>query len=181
MRSDEALMEAVSDGEFEAFEEIVRRHQTTAVNIAYHMLNDADRAEEIAQEAFLKILRNAHGYEPTASFKTYLSRVVTRLCYDWLEKNRPLSFDPGRCSSVELDQTDPLQDVLEEERKRAIHKAVHDLPSRQRTAIVLQHFEGFTYEEIAETMETTERAVEGLLTRARRTLKQSLMDSIEIE
>lgn len=176
MRSDEDLMEAVASGQFGAFEELVRRHQETAWSVAYHLLQNADRAEEIVQESFLKILRNARNYHPTASFKTYLTRVTTRLCYDRLEKNHPINFDPEKRPIRSRSDSGPLQNALDEERKRTVREAVRSLPPRQQTAIVLQQFEGFTYEEIAETMETTEKAVERLLSRARKNLREALQE-----
>lgn len=179
MRSDEDLMEAVASGQFEAFEELVRRHQETAWSVAYHLLEDVDRAEEVVQESFLKILRNAASYRPTASFKTYLTRVTTRLCYDQLEKNHPINFDPEKHPPSSRSGSGPLQDALDEERKRTIREAVRSLPARQHTAIVLQQFEGFTYEEIAETMEITEKAVERLLARARKNLREALHEFVE--
>lgn len=181
MRSDEELMEEVASGQFEAFEEIARRHQKTAFGVAYHLLEDSKRAEEIAQEAFLKILRNAEGYEPTARFKTYLIRVVTRLCYDRTEKNKPLSLDPQDGIHESSSDVSPLENMLASERDRTIQEAIYELPPRQRVAIVLQHFEEFTYEEIADAMETTEKAVEGLLSRARGKLKNSLVHLMETE
>lgn len=181
MRTDEDLMQQVASGEYEAFEELVRRHQSTAIGLAYNLVNDPSRAEEIAQEAFLKILRNAESYEPTASFKTYLSRVVSRLCYDHYEKNKPTSYDPTEAFGNESDATSPLEETLDGERREAIQAALDELPKRQRTAIVLQTLEDFTYEEIADTMDTTTKAVERLLARARKTLRKDLIDRVEIE
>lgn len=180
MRTDEDLMLDVAAGNFDAYEEIVRRHRRLAIGLAYNLLNDPSRAEEIAQEAFLKILRNADNYEPSASFKTYLTRVVSRLCYDCSNKNKPVSFNPIDRHDNPGDDSDPLEETLDDERRRAISNALEELPDRQRTAIVLQTLEDFTYEEIADTMDTTKKAVERLLARARETLRKDLMDQIEL-
>lgn len=180
MRTDEELMQQVASGEFEAFEELVRRHRDTAVGLAHSLVNSSSRAEEIAQEAFLKILRNAGHYEPTASFKTYLSRVVSRLCYDHYEKNKPSSFDPTQAYDNRADSDDPLEETLETERQELLATALDELPKRQLTALVLQVREDFTYEEIADVMDTTKKAVERLLARAREKLKDKLADRIEV-
>ncbi len=184
MRTDEELMVDVSEGEFEAFEELVRRYQNLAVSIAYNLLDDSSSAEEVAQEAFLKILRNAENYSPSASFKTYLGRVVSRLCYDRTEKNRPLNLDPVEAAGFRTDETnpaDPLDRLVDNERKQMIRDGLDELTDRQRTAIVLQTFEGFTYEEIAGAMDTTKKSVERLLARARDALKQYLADKVEVQ
>lgn len=170
-------MQQVASGEFEAFEELVRRHQSLAVAIAHNMVNNSARAEEIAQEAFLKILRNAKNYEPKASFKTYLSRVVSRLCYDHTDKNKPASYNPKTSFGNKSDTSNPLEDTLEAERGEAIRDALEDLPKRQCMAIVLQALEDFTYEEIADILETTKKGVEMLLSRARESLRSRLTES----
>lgn len=179
MRTDEDLMLDVASGEFEAFEELVRRHRRLAIGLAHNLLSDSSRAEEIAQEAFMKILRNADNYEPTASFKTYLTRIVSRLCYDRTEKNEPVSFDPLSYHDNPGHGSTPLDETLEDEERKAVADALGQLPDRQRTAIVLQTLEDFTYEEIAETMETTKKAVERLLARARKKLKEVLVEEFE--
>lgn len=176
MRSDEDLMEQVASGEFEAFEELVRRHHSLALALAHSMVQDSHITEEIAQEAFMKILRNADHYEPTASFKTYLSRVISRLCYDFYEKNEPVNYDPKLSYGNKSPTTNPLEQALENERDEAIYDALDELPKRQRTAFILQALEDFTYEEIADTLETTRKAVEMLLKRARETLRDELSE-----
>src|ERR1700736_6116680 len=87
--SDEDLMVAVRSGKTVAFEQLVERHQSSAWNAAYRFLGDATEAEDVAQEAFLRILDAAHRYQPTASFRTYLYRVVTHLCLDHVSKKKP--------------------------------------------------------------------------------------------
>jgi RNA polymerase sigma-70 factor (ECF subfamily) len=86
----EQLMQAVAGGDLSAFNEIVLRHQKLAWGIAYRFLGDRHAAEDIAQEAFLRILDAAPRYKPTAAFPTYLSRIVTRLCLDRARKKRPM-------------------------------------------------------------------------------------------
>ena len=83
-------MLAVAEGDLGAFEQIVLRYQESAWSAAYRFLGDHAEAEDIAQEAFLKILGAAPRYRPTASFRTYLYRVVTRLCFDRARKTRPV-------------------------------------------------------------------------------------------
>lgn len=184
MRTDEELMVAVSEGEYEAFEELVRRYQKLAVSIAYNLLEDSSVAEEVAQEAFMKILRNAENYSPSAAFKTYLGKVVSRLCYDRTEKNRPVNLDPverGGYEPGERTGDDPLDELIDDERRRKIREGLENLPERQRTAIVLQTFEDFTYEEIAGAMDTTKKSVERLLARARKSLQEYLADRVEVQ
>ena len=163
MASDEELMLAVGKGDLNALGEIVLRHQHSAWNIAYRFLGNETDAEDVAQEAFLKLLGAAKRYRPTASFRTYLHRIVTRLCLDWVAKKQPIytnklpeAADPARTASEKL---------ISVERDLAVRKALYKLPPNQRMAIVLKYYEGIGYREIAATMEVTEKAVERLLAR----------------
>jgi len=87
--TDEQLMIAVSKGNVEAFEQIVIRYQRLAWRTAYRYIGNYSDAEEIAQEAFLKILDSAKSYRPSAKFSTYLYKVLSNLCLDHTRKKRP--------------------------------------------------------------------------------------------
>lgn len=175
-RTDEDLMQAASDGDMDAFGELVERHQQTAWKTAYWLVDDAARAEELAQDAFVKILEAAPRYEPTAQFTTYLNRVVTRLCYDWLEKHRPGNLEEYPREARQRTEPSPDDALEEDELQQRLRDALRELPERQRLAIHLQHNEEMSYAEIAEVMEVTEKAVEGLLGRARENLREILGD-----
>lgn len=172
MSTDEELMMRAADGDMDAFEDLVRRHQETALNTAYHFLGNTSRAEDIAQEAFLKILAGASRYRPTAKFTTYLYNVVWHLCVDTYRKSRPQALPeaPRRADPV----NEPDRAALREETSDLVRKAIDDLPARQRMALVLQHYEDLSYEEIAEALDCTTSAVDSLLVRARRALRESL-------
>ena len=172
MATDEKLMMRAGRGDMDAFETLVRRHQDTAVSVAYRYLGDRAQAEDIAQEAFLKILDAAERYEPTAKFTTYLYGVVWRLCVDTYRKKSPMNWD----SSIphEADADPPDARMRRRETAERVQAALAELPPRQRMALVLQHYEGMSYEEIAATMDCTTSAVAALLVRARDTLKEVL-------
>jgi RNA polymerase sigma-70 factor, ECF subfamily len=168
MRSDEELMSEVAQGDLAAFELIVRRHQASAWNAAFHLLGSRDDAEDIAQEAFLRILRAAHRYQPTAAFRTYLYRIVTRLCRDWRRKASPVS-----CPNPDVETSkspSPGDVVAASEERRAVQEALELLPVKQREAVVLRYYEGLSYDEIGQIMGTSKKGVERLLARGRTAL-----------
>lgn len=172
METDEQLMAAVARGDMDAFEDLVRRHQQTALNVAYRFLGNQGDAEDAAQEAFLRILDRAAAYRPTAKFRTYLCSIVTRLCIDTYRKKRPR---PAEDLGLAEDRQDtPSEALAREESARLVRKAVDALPPRQRAALVLKHFEQMSYVEIAGALGCSERAVESLLVRAKQKLKKSL-------
>src|SRR5437867_974093 len=87
--SDEELMLAAGRGALSAFEQLVLRYQSVAWNAAYRFVGDSAEAEDIAQEAFLRVWARADRYRPTALFRTYFYRVLTRICLDHSSKKKP--------------------------------------------------------------------------------------------
>ncbi len=129
-------------------------------------------AEDIAQETFLKILKAAPRYRPTASFRTYLYTIIHRLCLDIRKKSHPYLMDtiPDRPSASPA----AVDNLVFKERKEEIRRALERLPLNQRTAIVLKHGEGLSYAEIAQVMDTSMKSVEMLIRRAREKLHSRL-------
>lgn len=172
MLTDEQLMERTAGGDMDAFEDLVRRHQNTAVSVAYRFLGDRTLAEDLAQDAFLKILAAAPRYEATAKFTTYLYGVVWRLCVDTYRKKTPVQWDPE--VPHEADSPAPESRMAREETAETVRRAIAELPERQRMALVLQNYEDMNYEEIGEALDCSPGAVASLLVRARRTLEDKL-------
>ena len=177
MASDEELMLAVGNGDLQAFEQIVLRHQRSAWNAAYRFLGDRVAAEDIAQEALLRILDAAARYRPTAKFSTYLHRVVTRLCLDYARKKQPAYVDD--LSTATASSPSPQDETASRERSQAVWKALDTLPPRQRMAVVLRYYEGLSGREIAAAMDVSVKGVERLLARARGSLETLLGNFLE--
>ncbi len=173
-RTDEYLMLAVAGGDVDAFGELVRRHQRAAWNVAWRMLHDPAEAEDAAQDAFLKIFDAAPRYRPTASFRTYLYRVISRLCLDRLRKMHPVYTD--RLPPAFSREPAPPEQIMQRESAADVRRALDTLSPRQRMALVLRHFEELSYKEIAEAMETSVKSVERLLSRGREALAEALND-----
>jgi len=175
--SDEQLMLNVRDGVLPAFEQIVLRHQGEAWRVAYRFTGDAAEAEDLAQGAFLRILDAAPRYDPTATFRTYLYRVVTRLCLDYRRKKRPLLSEPLPQAADDSPSPDRLSIQLE--RDSMIQAALETLPPDHRMAVVLRYFEGLSGTEMAQAMGRSVKAVERLLARGRATLAPRLKHLLE--
>jgi RNA polymerase sigma-70 factor (ECF subfamily) len=166
---DALLMVRAAEGDSRAFEDLVIRNQSAAWALAVHYLGDAAEAEDIVQEAFLKLLRAAPRYQPTARFRTYFSRIVVRLCLDFRSKKGP-AYREALPESVDTAR-DPEAVLRDEETAKELRRALDDLPPAQRMALLLRHLEGFTYSEIAEAMSISTKAVDSLLQRARLALR----------
>ena len=175
--SNEELMMAVRDGDLAAFEQIVVRHQAEAWRVAYRFTGDATEAEDLAQETFLRVLHAATRYKASATFRTYLYRVLTRLCLDHRRKMRPVLTEP--LPNTADDALSPSQQASQAERDALIQAALDALPADYRMAVVLRYFEGLSGTEMAEAMGRSAKAVERLLARAKSALEPQLRHLLE--
>jgi RNA polymerase sigma-70 factor (ECF subfamily) len=172
---DQELLARVAKDDPAAVRAMVARKLPRLLSLATRMLGDRGDAEDVAQEAFLKLWRQARGWRPgTALFDTWLHRVTLNLCYDRLRRRRETS------GGVVPEQTDPAapadQAMMAAARDAALAAAIAGLPERQRAALVLQYYEGLSNIEAAAAMEIGVEALESLLSRARRTLKTQLRE-----
>lgn len=169
---DAQLMLRVARGDTGAFEQLVLRHQDRAWSFAWRYLGDAAEAEDIVQEAFLRILKAAPRYKPTSKFSTYLFTVVARLCRDAISRKHPDYV--ATLPSVTDPTSNPEDLARERETAGLVFRALQTLPETQRLALVLRHYHDLSYEEIAQVLSTTSKAVDSLLQRARQSLRTLL-------
>jgi RNA polymerase sigma-70 factor (ECF subfamily) len=162
----------IRDGDLDAFEQLVLRRQAGAWRVAYRFTGDAPEAEDLAQEAFLRILDAAPRYKPTAAFGAYFYRVLTRLCLDHRRKKRPILAEPF--PDTPDNAHSPSQQASQAERERLIRAALDALPADYRMAVVLRYFEGLNGTKMADAMGRSVKAVERLLARARSALESRL-------
>lgn len=169
--SDAKLIGSVAEGDEGAFGELVRRHQNAVYAFACRMLGDSQEAEDVAQETFLRLYQTSGRYQPSASLRAYLLKISKNLCIDHFRKKRPELLDTLPDTASNETPQDLLEGAITID---LLEKAIDRLPVNQRTAILLRHTEQFSYHRIAEVMDVSIGAVESLLVRARRTLKQQL-------
>jgi RNA polymerase sigma-70 factor, ECF subfamily len=169
---DTVLMIRAAQGDVTAFEELVRRTQTMAWALAWRCLSDPAEARDVVQDAFLKIYGAASRYKPTAKFRTYLTRVVTRLCLDREAKKRPQYMNV--LPPVADSSHGPEALVIDAELRDAVRKCLARLPPHQRIAITLRQYDSMSYDEIAGVLEVSPKAVDSLLQRARDALRTCL-------
>ncbi len=174
--TDEQLMQSVASGNLDAFSELVWRYQALAWKTAHRFLGDSMESEDIVQAAFLKILEAAPRYRATATFRTYFYRTLTRLCIDRTRKKQPTRLQDAP-EAVDP-SPDPSDVLVERERGAEVHAALSALPPNQKAAMILRHYEGLSYAEIAPILGVSPKAVEGLISRARTSL-QALLSHLQ--
>jgi RNA polymerase sigma-70 factor (ECF subfamily) len=180
---DFTLMERIGAGDHQAFRELVERHQNAVIGTVAKMLGNASESEDIAQQVFLRIWRNAKRYRPDAKFTTYLFTITRNLVFNESRRKsrkKEVSSDEreenSNCLVEASPDRQPDAELLQAELQQAIDAAIASLPETQRMAVVLRRYEQLSYEEIAETLELSVSAVKSLLFRARTTLRESLSD-----
>ena len=187
------LMLRVRDDEPGAFEELVERYQHRLVGVMHHLVGSADEAEDLAQEVFLRVYRARKKYRPRAKFSTWLFTIANNLALNSLRSRQrkpvvPLNvrdsgpLGPRPAESLVHDRAEqPAQSLQQQELAAIIQRALEGLNERQRMAVVLNKFEEMSYEEIAEVMNLTTKAVKSLLSRARSNLREALQDYIYMD
>jgi RNA polymerase sigma-70 factor (ECF subfamily) len=186
-RVDESeLIAAAQKGDREAFNQLVVQYQSLAYNVAYRVVGDGDAAADATQEAFISAYRAIARFRG-GSFKAWIMRIVTNACYDQLrvKQRRPttsLDADP------DLDRHEwnvdpgerPEAYVVRQELGQIIQRGLATLPAEQRTCVVLSDIQGMSYDEIAQTMNSSLGTVKSRLYRGRRKLRDYLVQNVEL-
>ncbi|AOI87153.1 RNA polymerase subunit sigma [Burkholderia cepacia] len=170
---DAALVARVGARDASAVRVLVARKLPRLLALATRMLGDRTEAEDVAQETFLRIWKQAPGWrEGEARFDTWLHRVVLNLCYDRLRGRREEPVDV--LPDVPDPQPEPAARAETRSRDARVRQALAALPARQREALVLQYYQDMSNIEAADLMGITVDALESLLARARRNLRAQL-------
>lgn len=173
---DTRLIARVGKRESGAVREIVEKKLPRIVALATRMLGDRDEADDVAQEAFMRIWNVAPNWLPGAArFDTWLHRVTLNLCYDRLRRHRETTLSD---ELPEQEDAAPLPDERMEtsNTSQRLTAALARLPARQREALVLQYYQELSNAETADLMGVSVEALESLLVRARRNLRTALAD-----
>ena len=169
------LVARIAKGDQAAVRELVDRHVVALMAAARRLLGSQHEAEEIVQEVFLRVWTNAAKWQPgRATFATWMHRVALNLCYDRLRRRREVTVEtmPDPADPTAL----PDQGLDEAALSRRIDEELQALPERQRAALVFCHFQGLSQAQAAEILNVSVEALESLLSRARRRLKERLAD-----
>lgn len=171
--SDDALVDKVGRGDQQAAAVLVRRHSQRVLNISRRMLNSEVDAEDTVQDVFLKVWKSAHKWKAgKAKFTTWLHRVTVNACLDKLRK--PSMGDIESVPEVNDETATPAEQMEANARTDTLLKSMGSLPDRQLAALTLCYFEEMSNIEAAEIMEVSVDAIESLLSRGRRKLRELL-------
>ncbi len=189
---EQELVKRIALNDHAAFKLLVESYQSRIINTCNRILGNQQDAEDVTQEVFLQVFQKAKDFRGESAVSTWLYRIAVNLCLNYRRKQKwaryldVLTFSgPAKESSaprenqvsrLEAPERDRPDKALEDsERRRVLEEALGALPERQRAAFVLHKFEGLSYEEISEVMESSVSSVESLIHRAKRNLQKKLI------
>ncbi len=181
-----ALIRAAQSGDERAFEELVGMYDQNVLRLALNLLRSPEDANDIYQEAFLRVYKNLHTFRFDCSFHTWLYRIVTNLCLDALRK-RKVRKEEGtvvetregildRMDTLEEERADgnPQRRLLSRELESRIRRVLEELTARERLVFEMRHYQGMRLRAIGEALGTSEEAAKNCLFRATQKMRAAL-------
>lgn len=186
MESDEReLIERASDGDAEAFNQLMSMHEQRMYAVALRLCANREDAQDCLQEAMLRVYRSIGSFKGESSFSTWLYRITTNTCLDELRRRKnkqSTSLDvlltEGWMPANE--HSSPERDVLRKELAKCIYDAIRELPDDMRAAIVLRDIQGCSYEEIAQILDINLGTIKSRISRGREKLREKLKKHPEL-
>ena len=184
---DADVVQLAQQGREAAYRELVRRYERPVFSLVYRMVRDRETAEDLAQDAFIKVLNHIDKYSPEFKFSSWLFKIANNVAIDHLRRRRldTISMDgsPHAASAAEIEATafdvaarqeSALDELEARELGTAIERAIARLRPEYRNCIMLRHVEGRSYEEIAATLDLPLGTVKTYIHRARHELRRAL-------
>jgi RNA polymerase sigma-70 factor (ECF subfamily) len=187
---EKALIRAAQQGDQDAFGQLVRVYDQSVLRLAMNLLRSPDDAQDVYQEAFLRVYRNLNSFRFDCSFHTWLYRIVTNLCLDHMRKRKVRKEESAQVEGSDgpVDRMDTLQEsraesdpqrsMLAGELRERIDKTLAELTPRERMVFELRHYQGLKLRNIGEILGTTEEAAKNCLFRATQKMRVALGDFV---
>jgi RNA polymerase sigma-70 factor (ECF subfamily) len=184
------LIRAAQKGDQDAFEQLVRAYDRGVLRVAMNLLRSTDDAYDVYQETFLRVYKSLHLFRFDCNFRTWLYRVVTNVCLDYLRKRKVRREEPAvietdegqwnRMDNVpeERAQGDPQRNLLNRQLGERIEAVLKGLTAKERMVFELRHYQGLRLRAIGETLGTTEEAAKTCLFRATQKMRAALGDFV---
>ena len=185
LMNEERLIQRASNGDASAFNELMGLHERRMYAVSLRMCNNHEDAQDCLQEAMIRIYRAISSFKGQSSFSTWVYRITMNTCLDELRrrKNRPNTsldglLDAGWSPSDDCDT--PERHALQAEARSNIHQAIHELPEDMRAAIVLRDIHGYSYDDIANMLDTNVGTIKSRISRGREKLREKILSKSEL-
>jgi len=173
--SDFELVQSAAGGDEYAFEELVGRYKNLVYSVVLRMVNDAEEANDIAQEVFIKVYSNLDKYSSEFKFSTWIIRIATNTVIDFRRKKKQEFVSIDEMEAELPDIVTPENSYVEKEQKSQLINAINSLPDMYKMPIVLYHLEGMSYQEISSILGVSMSKIKNRIFRGRKLLKDELI------
>lgn len=178
------LVKEAKEGSSRAYEKLLKKYRKSVYYMLLKMVNNPDDAEDLTQEAFAKAFNSLKKFDPKYAFSTWLFRIATNNCIDFIRKKRiqtisidnPYESDDGDTVTFDIRDSNlnPNELLLKQQRKEYLRMAVDKLPPKYKTLVELRYFQELSYEEVAQELDLPLGTVKAQLFRARELLNHEL-------
>lgn len=182
---DSTVLNKISEGDEQAFQYFVEKYHKMVINICYNIVNSHDDAMDISQDVFIKIYESINQFRGESKISTWLYRISVNKSLNFLRSKKrqkwfsglDVLFDNGERKIDPVDDSlDASENLEQNENKKALYYALHQLPEKQNIAITLNHFEDLSYKEIAEIMDVSVSEVGVLINRGKKRLEKLIIN-----
>ena len=183
--ADEKLVSQTLKGEEGAFSTLIKRYEKQIYSLAYRLTNNKDDAQDLAQEAFIKIYKNLDKYDHERPFFPWMYKVAANVCYSMLRQSKSHATEITLEKVIEFSplipdrNTHPEEYYQTKETQKLVRQAIAELPERYRVPLVLKYLEEMSYKEISEILDIPVTTIETRLYRGRSLLKKRLTGILE--
>jgi len=181
---DRILVSAAKTGDQKAFEYLMKKYRKSVYYMLLKMVYNPDDAEDLTQEAFAKAFTSLHKFDSKFAFSTWLFRIATNNCIDFIRKKKLLTYSIDQPVDEDSDRPffidirdknyNPNEEMIHSQRSQIIHEAVEKLPQRYKILVQMRYFEEKAYEELADELNLPLGTVKAQLHRARELLNELL-------
>ena len=186
-QNDSELINRAKSGDSKAYEGLLKKYRNSVYNLVYRMVRDAEEAEDLTQEAFIKAFNSLASFNEEYAFSTWLYKIATNNCIDFFRKrklqtyslDKPIQYKDSEIQHEIPDpDLNPEKSIMARERSRTIQEAIKTLPEKYYTARILRHNGEKSYEEIAEILNLPLGTVKARIFRAREMLNKELKERL---
>jgi len=178
-RTDSDLVRSCLMGNNDAFAELITRYKRLIYSVAYKFTKENEEADDMAQEAFIKIYRSLSRYDDKYKFSTWCVKVATNVCLDHVRRRKLNYVSLEEIENFSATHTDsPEEHYLRKEKYKVLQDAIDSLPEIYKEPIVMYHQKGMSYKEIAEDLGKPMSIIKNRIFRARHTLRENLTTAV---
>lgn len=184
--NDPEVIQSILKGKRDNFRILVERYQEKVFHIAMGFVHEKEEAEDLTQEIFLNAWKSLYRFKGDSLFSTWLHRIAVNACLNHTRKNKGniltrissfLGYESSFDANISSYEENPEDIMIKKEQNALLKEALDRLPENQHTAIVLSKYEALSQKQIAEILNITEGAVEALIQRAKKNLRENLLSA----